>query len=155
VQQGVGPQFRAINLVYSASDRSAELAMELANAYPPVSQLKSWQRSVRLDRDRNTIEIEDNYLLAQEVPNITLNLMTACEIRQASKGELTLLSKQGAPPTALSFDPSILTPSVETVLLENEELKSNWGSHVYRIRLKASGLKKSGRLKVSIATRSV
>ncbi|MDP9050886.1 MAG: heparinase II/III-family protein [Acidobacteriota bacterium] len=154
VQQGVGPQFRATDLVYHADDRSAELKMELSRAYSQASQLKSWQRSVRLNREKNTIDIEDNYLLAKEVSGITLNLMTACEVVQSSRGELTLLSKQGAPPTLLTFDASILTSSVETVNLANEELEANWGSIVHRIQLKASGQNTSGRLKIDISSRT-
>jgi hypothetical protein len=152
IQQGVGPQFRATNLVYTVDDRSAELKMELALAYPPASQLRSWQRSVRLDREKNLIDITDDFILAREVPEITLNLMTACEVTQSSKGSLTLISKQAAPPTVLTFDPSILTPFIETVVLDNEELKTSWGSHVNRIQLKAFHQKGSGRLKLSIAT---
>jgi hypothetical protein len=154
VQQGVGPDFRATDLVYKADDHSAELRMELAKAYPAASRLKSWQRSVRLDREKNVIEIEDSYSLNQEVSDITLNLMTGCEVTQSSKGEVTLISKQGAPPTVLTFDPAVLTCSVETIPLDNQELVTNWGSHVYRIQLKGSGSKLSGRLNLNIATRS-
>lgn len=151
VQQGVGSMFRATDLAYASNDRSAQLAMELATAYPAEARLKSWRRTVRLDRSSNLIEINDSYLLTEPVPDITLSLMSACRVTQTGKGQLTLISAQGAPPTLISFDPNLLTASVETIPLENPELKRNWGSQIFRIQLKAPG-KTSGRLKLTVST---
>jgi hypothetical protein len=97
------------------------------------------------------IEISDSYILTTPVPEIILNLMTACSVPQTGKGQLTLTSTQGAPPTLISFDPNLLTASVETVPLENPELKRNWGSQIFRIQLRTPG-KTSGRLKLTIST---
>jgi hypothetical protein len=151
VQQGVGPMFRATDLAYESNDRAAQLAMELATAYPAESRLKSWRRSVKLDRANNMIEISDSYSLTTPVSDITLNLMTACSVAQNARGQLTLTSTQGAPPTLISFDPNLLTASVETIPLENAELKRNWGNQIYRIQLKTPG-KTTGQLKLTIST---
>jgi len=152
VQQGVGPMFRATDVVYESNENSAQLAMELAKAYPPEARLKSWRRTVRLDRGKNMVEISDSYLLAEPVPEIILNLMTACDVKESGKGQLTLVSSQGAPPSLISFDSALLTASVETISLENLELKRNWGSHIFRIQLKTPGAKTSGRLKLTVTT---
>jgi hypothetical protein len=152
IQQGVGPMFRATDLAYSADDRSAQLGMELAKAYPAESRLKSWRRTVRLDRVNNVVEINDSYFLTEPVSDITLNLMTACKVTESGNGKLTLTSSQGAPGTMISFDPTLLTASVETIPIENAELKVNWGSNVFRILLKTAGAKTSGRLKLTIST---
>jgi hypothetical protein len=104
---------------------------------------------VRLDRTANVSEIDDSYFLNAPVPDITLNLMTAFRVTQNGRGQLTLTSTQGAPPTLISFDPDLLSASVETISLENAELKRNWGSQIFRIQLKTPG-KTSGRLKMTI-----
>ena len=150
VQQGVGPTFRATGLVYESNDRLAQLGMELATAYPAESRLKSWRRTVMLDRIGNLIEINDSYFLTAPVTDITLSLMTACSVAETGKGQLTLTSAQGAPPTVISFDPNLLAASVETIPLENAELKRNWGSQIFRIQLKTPG-KTSGQLKVTVS----
>ena len=67
---------------------------------------------------------------------------------------MTLNSAQGAPPTLISFDPNLLTPTVETIPLENAELKRNWGSQIYRIQLKTPGAKTAGRLKLTITSKA-
>ena len=145
--------FRATDLVYESNDRSAQLGMELANAYPVEAKLKSWRRTVKLDRINNLIEINDKYFLSAQVSDITLSLMTCCTVTQSGRGELTLLSPQGAPPTVLTFDPALLTAKVETISLDNSELVANWGKEVYRILLKTSGANTSGLLKVTVAAR--
>jgi Heparinase II/III-like protein len=152
VQQGVGPMFRATDIAYTADDRSAQLGMELAHAYPPQSHLKSWRRTVTLDRASNRVEISDNYFLSEPVSDITLNLMTACKVTQSGFGHLTLVSGLGAPNTLIAFDPALLSATVETIPLDNAELKLNWGSEVFRIRLKTFGAKTSGKLKLTIST---
>jgi Heparinase II/III-like protein len=152
VQQGVGPMFRATDLAYESNDGSAQLGMELATAYPAASRLKSWRRTVRLDRTSNVIEISDSYFLSEPVPEVTLNLMTACTVSQTGKGQLALTSTQGAPATLISFDPNLLAPSVETIPLDNAELKRNWGNQIFRIQLKTPGATASGRLKLTVSS---
>jgi hypothetical protein len=152
VQQGVGSAFRATGLAYESNDRWAQLGMELATAYPPESKLKSWRRTVRLDRLANVVEIDDSYFLQQPVADITLNLMTACKVAETGQGKLTLTSVQGAPPTLISFDAKLLAASVETIPLENAELKRNWGNQIYRIQLKTPGPTASGRLRLRISS---
>jgi hypothetical protein len=152
VQQGVGPMFRATDVVYESNDNSAQLAMELAKAYPAEARLKSWRRMVRLDRGRNVVEISDSYVLTEAVPEIVLSLMTVCDVKESGKGQLTLTSTLGAPASLISFAPEVLSASVEPIPLENLELKRNWGSRIFRIQLKTPGAKTSGRLKVTVTT---
>jgi hypothetical protein len=53
--------------------------------------------------------------------------MTACKVAETGKGQLTLTSAQSIPPTLIAFDANLLTSAVETIPLENLELKRNWG----------------------------
>ena len=149
VQQGVGLQFRATDLLYSATDARAELTMQLREAYPAAAKLKSWLRKVSLDRQANRITIDDRYVLTGAVPDVTLNLMTCCKVTSAP-GKITFAGSGSA--TNLTFDPAILTATVETIALDNEELNQNWGKEVYRIRLKASGANLAGSLKLEITS---
>jgi hypothetical protein len=82
-----------------------------------------------------------------------LNLMTACKVTETGKGQLTLTSAQAVPPTLIAFDANLLTPSVETIPLDNLELKRNWGPEIYRIQLRTPGTKTPGKLKLTISQR--
>ncbi len=152
VQQGVGPMFRATDLVYESNDRFAQLGMELANAYPPEAHVKSWRRLVKLDRMRNVIEISDDYFLTEPVSEVTLNLMTVCSVAESGKGQLTLTSAQGAPPTLLAFDAGLVAASIETIALDDAELKKNWGNQIFRVQLKTLTAKAMGRLKLTVSS---
>jgi hypothetical protein len=150
VEQGVGPQFRATDLAYNADDRGAQLRMELRKAYPDTARLKTWTRTVRLDRTANIITVEDLYVLSGAASPVTLNLMTALAVIEGH-GKLTLNNPDGSPCALITFDPALLVPVVETIHLDNEELVQNWGAQVFRICLKTGRAESSSRLKLTIS----
>ena len=76
--------------------------------------------------------------------------MTACDVTIPIAGTLHLVSKQGAPPTTIQFDPSLLSPTVDTITLDNERLVFHWGATVYRIRLQRQTAAISGKLRLTI-----
>jgi hypothetical protein len=76
--------------------------------------------------------------------------MTACDVTTPAAGTLRLLSKQGAPPTSIQFDPSRLKPAIDTIALDNERLVLHWGATVYRIRLQRQTPATSGKLRLTI-----
>jgi hypothetical protein len=139
VMQSAGRQFAAKAVAY----QPGELQMDLAAAYPKEANLKSWQRSIRLDRENNRIEISDGYALTESAKEITLTLMTPCRVTQES-GTLSLENK-----VRIAYDPA-LTPMVEEIKLEDERLRSVWGEHVYRILLRASNPPKSAKWSLQI-----
>jgi hypothetical protein len=147
IDQGVGPQFGATNVAYRVSDSSAELSMELAKAYPASAGLRSWRRTVRLMRTANQVLIDDAYILNSPA-RVTLNLITSCNVKEPSKGILELTNpiwgKTTEPqpsattaPVRITYDPALLSFSLESMTLENAELVRNWGTKAYRIRLTA------------------
>jgi len=159
IDQGVGPQFAASEVLYQVNDATAELSMELQKAYPAAARLKSWHRTVRLTRATDTVEVMDRYSLNAPM-KVTLNLITTCTITEPSKGVLELANpvwgqtinpKHDAttPPLRITYDPALLTYSLDTMPLENAELIRNWGPKAFRIRLTARAVS-DGELKVTL-----
>ena len=124
--------------------------MELAAAYPSAAHIKTWRRSVRLNRTANRVEIDDDYLLAQPTEDVYLSLMTPCDISIPRAGTLRLISKQSAPPIIIQFDAALLQSAIDTVVLDNERLIHYWGTTIYRIRLQRLTVAASGRLRLTI-----
>jgi hypothetical protein len=118
-------------VVYRADDAAAELRSNLAPAYPQQANLERWNRSIKLDRARNEIELNDDYALKSAAKAITLTLMTPCKVTQQGPGKLRL---EGA--LQIAYDPA-LTPSIEEIKLEDGQLRNAWGERLYRILLKA------------------
>jgi len=131
VMQSAGRQFAASEVAYRADDNGAELRSNLAPAYPRQANLERWNRSVRLDRGRNEIELADEYALRGAAKVITLTLMTPCRVTQQGPGKLSL---EGT--VQIAYD-SALTVSVEEIKLDDGQLRGAWGERIYRILLKA------------------
>ena len=137
--QSPGRQFAAKGVTCNPG----ELHMDIAGAYPKEANLKTWQRGIKLDRNTNQIEINDDYALSQSAKEITLTLMTPCKVTQES-GYLSLENK-----VRVAYDPA-LTPAIEEIKLEDAHLKSVWGDRVYRILLRAQNPPKSGKWRLTI-----
>jgi hypothetical protein len=99
--------------------------------------LKSWVRTVTLDRRRDTITVEEDFTLAR-AESITLNLMTQREAAVTSDLLTLKLPQGGGADCTLKFDAAKLDAKVETIQLSEEGgLKGSWGKQVYRIQLNA------------------
>jgi len=136
VMQSPGRRFAATDVHYHADDRAAELHLNLAGAYPPEAHLAFWNRTVRLDRAGNSIEIVDDYRLTQAAKVITLTLMTPCTANVSNPGEIRLAMISGAP-VRVAYDGSVFHAAVETIPINDEELRHSWGERLYRITLRA------------------
>ena len=136
IMQSAGRQFAATEVSYHADDQAAELRLNLAKAYPPEAHLAFWNRTLRLDRADNTIEIADDYRLTQAVKVITLTLMTPCTAQVSTPGEIRLAMTSGGP-VRVAYDGRIFHPVVEEIPINDAQLRHSWGERLYRILLRA------------------
>jgi hypothetical protein len=140
--QMAGRKAAARDVAYAASDDSAELQMDIAPAYPASAGLVSWLRSVRLTRGRN-VTIADRATLGRASRDVTLSLMTPCDVREENPGQLRLTCAPSAPATGAPvvvfarFDPKTQAATVERISLDDPQLKRAWGDHLNRIMLAA------------------
>jgi hypothetical protein len=150
--QEAGRAFRATDVVYKTSDQAAELAMNIAPAYPAAAGITSWMRTVRLNRGQNVV-VSDAFALARPTRGVSLNLLTPCEVAEASPGVLRLSCVLRQAQDALSvseggriggpaglvvfarYDARAAQFTVEPVPLDDASLTSSWGDHLNRIVL--------------------
>jgi len=139
VMQSPGGRFAAREVRYEADDDHAQLKLDLAGAYPKEANLKSWVRTVRLNRGKD-ITITEAYALEKPAKEITLSLVTPCKVSVPEAGRLLLEAADGAePPVAIQvvYDGGRLKPTLETVSVEDGRLRSVWPERLTRILLKA------------------
>jgi hypothetical protein len=141
VQQAPGHQYAARDAVYNADDRAAELTLDIAGAYPKNAGVKSWVRTVALNRGAD-ITITDTYDLESVSGDIVLNLITACDVALQDGGQIALKTSgltdsrtSGA--AQLHYDAEKLTASIEEISIEDSRLKGIWGDRLTRVLLKA------------------
>lgn len=150
VMQAPGRQYAAREVAYKADDSHAMLSLDLAGAYPPEAGLASWERTLRLDRAKNEIEVRDAWQLKQAGGRVALSLMTACEAAQSGAGELRLTGGPlGSGAVRLVHD-ATLAVSIEEIPADDPRLRSVWGGPLRRILLKAEHLPATGDWKLRI-----
>jgi hypothetical protein len=156
VMQKDGRAFAARDVRYSASDAAAELSMDLAAAYPPVSGIDHWTRRVRLDRGRG-LTVSESFLLTAPSANIRLNYMTGCRVSDEGPGVLRLACgpKEGPAGRAvfMRFDPAVLASAIERVDLEDPHQIDVWGDHLSRIVLTPRTAVKTGAWEIEVGPR--
>jgi hypothetical protein len=135
VMQSAGRQFAAGDVRYRADDNTAEFHLDIASAYPAEAHVQRWNRTLRLNRAKNEIELVDEYALQQAAETITLTFMTPCTVNAGTPGELSLAMADGKS-VRIHYDGHALTPAVEEIRLEDAHLRQSWGERLFRILLR-------------------
>lgn len=138
VMQHNGREFQARNVKYAADENHARLQLDISAAYPAEANLKTWLRTIELQR-RKEVAIVENFSLTKPVKEITLTLLTPCQVIPDANGRATLVSTkygdQAPAQLTLSFDAKILQLKTEEVVLDDANLKASWGEKLTRILL--------------------
>ncbi len=137
VMQMNGAEYEATDRKYETNDQHATVSFDIASAYPKEVGIKSWIRTVTLDRVRDRVVVEENFELERAV-DVTLSVMTSRVTGVEGPGRITmkLASGDGAA-TLLRFDGAELDPAVEKIALTDEHLRADWGDQIYRILFKS------------------
>jgi hypothetical protein len=137
VMQEVGRSYAARQVNYAAKDPLAELQMDIAGAYPDRAQVKSWVRTVTLNRGKD-VEITDAFELDNISGVTSQNLITPLDVVVDQPGRLALknAAAPGKPGTViLEYDGTKLDSTVEDTAFDDARLARVWGSPLHRIVL--------------------
>ncbi len=146
VMQREGAQYRASDVNYRADDAKVVFNLDISGAYPPEAKLKSWKRSLTLNRGRSVI-IEDRYELAEAMQPVRLSFMSWRKPELIAPGTLRLHNPEGLEdlsPLSLGFDPDQFTVIIEELQVLDSRLQASWGDYVYRILLTAKDITLTG-----------
>lgn len=133
------PKYRAAEAKFSSDDSQAQIAVNLAPAYPDEAGIRHWHRTLTLDRKRAMVTLNEEFAFAKAVP-IVLNFLTP-RTPDISRSDALLLpsAKPAGKPVMLRYDASALKPSMEKIELADQGLKSTWGQ-LYRVQLTSADL---------------
>jgi hypothetical protein len=147
VMQKNGANFKAADLHYESNDRHAIFSFDIASAYPPEAGVKSWLRTLTLDRVGNKITVEETFALEHAVP-VALSVITSRLVTTETPGSLALnLASGDGAPCLLKYDAADLEAKVETIKLDDAGLRESWGDRIYRILLNSRQPVTSGKWK--------
>ena len=139
VMQHEGREFAARDVRYHADDSAAELSLDIAGTYPEKAGVRSWKRTVRLERGK-AVQLTEDYSLSRREAELTLSLMTPCAVALKAGGRISLTGKSGSGEqyaVELKYDASKLAPKVEKIALDDNRLQASWGESLNRIVLSA------------------
>jgi hypothetical protein len=147
VMEQNGVEFAATNRKYGTSDKEAVVSFDIASAYPKEAGVKKWIRTVKLDRAKDQVVIEEDFELERSEP-ITLSVMTPRIVMGAAGGSAVMPPTQGSGgrACAFTFDPAQLEAKTETIALTDAGLRESWGNEICRILLNTRGPLQSGNM---------
>ena len=153
--QSPGSSFKATNVAFREDKKFAELSLDISKSYPENAGVKSWQRSIRLNRGRN-VEVRDNISL-KSAEKITEHLMTCYPAEISKPGELVIhyQPKNGASKDfVVKYNPAKMRAAVEKIPLtamEDKGIIDKWGDNIYRINFVVSEPKANDKIDFVIA----
>jgi len=136
--QAAGRAYHANGVSAALSAAAAELALDLAAAYPAAAGVRSWRRTLRLDRNPPLISIRDSWELSQASQPSVCYLITSEEPKVAG-GTITLPSGLVIDVDVAADGPSTDRITVDRRDLDDPQLRALWGEHLYRIAVALPG----------------
>lgn len=141
--QKAGREFEASNVKSTISEKEATLNLDIANAYDKNAGIVTWNRTVKLNRVKNTVELTDDYALNQKPTSLQQIFMTICTIDNSVAGKITLKTPKGQV-INLQYDPKVWEVSTDLPSTEGMEyvsFKTKWDNlPVQRIILNSKNL---------------
>jgi len=104
IEQGAARKYEAHQVQYRATATALTLQMDIAPAYPPEAGVQKWERTVSLDKNRNTLSVTDAYTLSKRSGPLTQSFMTVCPVNLQKPGQI-VFTVSGHRSVVLSFDP--------------------------------------------------
>ncbi len=151
VQQAPGGDFRATNAAHRADEDSAHFQLDLASAYPPEAKMETWQRSITLSRGTNVV-VEDAYELGDAANEITLSVVTPCEVNVDTPGMIhfearEFLEGRTAGSGTLVYNSGLFRASTQRIAITDARMGGTWGEYLTRVVLTAEQPPQRGSLR--------
>ncbi len=140
-EQGATAKFEATDVKYAQNGNTSSLVMDIGKAYPAEAGIKSWQRSVKMDKAKG-VEVDDAFEGASPVNSLAQSFMSVCDIDLGMPGKIVFMLPNHAK-VYLDYDAGAWTASKDKMVLdapEDQLLKTNWkGRDIWRVLLTFKG----------------
>jgi hypothetical protein len=127
--QEAGRNFEAKDVRESINEKESALSMDIAGAYPDSTGITALKRTVKLNREKERIEIKDIFELNAVPASFEQVFMTVCDVSIAGPGKLLLTGKDDRK-LMLNYDSKAWKISMEEPSFEGMEYESfnkKWG----------------------------
>jgi hypothetical protein len=136
LMQSPGIEFAAKDASSESDAEKANIALDIADAYPAEANLKTWRRNLTLVRGQE-IRVEDRYELSKPADGIQMSLLTPCVIEvsggQIKLGKRDLSEGRSAGQACIHFDVDQMKVEIEPIELTDGKSIRYWGKQLSRI----------------------
>jgi hypothetical protein len=139
IMQKNGREYKAAGARYRVTEKSAAFSLDISPAYPEEAKVRSWLRTITLNRGKNIV-IHDQYQLSEATKYLQMTLMSWRKPVLDQTGVIRLENLeeiQDLEPIVVRFDEKKFMANVETIPLKDARIRSSWGKQLYRIVLTA------------------
>ncbi|TZF82261.1 heparinase [Pedobacter sp. BS3] len=139
VMQQAGASFKAENVSYSADSRKAQLALNIAPAYPEGAKVTSWIRTITLHRGKE-VTLNEKFRLKEVSQPVIENFLTLLPPDTGKPGVISLTDTLSGKTHRIFYDPKKFSVGTDTMILPKEAIDDKikiggWGNVLYRLRL--------------------
>jgi hypothetical protein len=152
-EQIAGRDRRATAVTFSDDDGVTRLGMNLEGAYPEEAGIAAVRREFTFSRRCGaSVTVEDEVTVGCSPLAVQVPLYTPWAVEERQPGLLAI----GTTPRSLllRFDPAVLRAAVEDVSIEDERLRSSWGTLLRRITLSFTADAAHGAYRLEFAAES-
>jgi Heparinase II/III-like protein len=149
-----GKNYTAQKVKHLTGENEFSLVMDISKAYPKEAGIDFWNRTVKLNRTENKVEISDDYALAKVPNSLQQIFMTVCDVDVKQAGQIKLIAPTKKIITlnynATDWAVTIDKPSTEGA--EYSSFTTKWDNHpIQRIILTSKNLKSKNLLQYTIS----
>jgi hypothetical protein len=129
IMQEAGSEYKANDVHYTRTKEGAQLAMDIAAAYPAEAGVQTWKRTVALSRKKNTVTVTDAYALKQPAKSLTQTFMTICDTDLSKPGSI-VFTVPGSSSVTLTYAAAAWDVRREPMSYsapDEKRLADNWG----------------------------
>ena len=142
VMESNGRQYAARDVRYQSWRDSVIFSLDIAGVFAGEANVKKWVRSIKMDRTQGAVLVREDYILGAAPKDLTLTLMTSGRVLSMETNRLVVRvgnvgEGHSRIDVEIQFEPDKLQPTVETIEIEDEELRAEWCTNLQRILLKA------------------
>lgn len=142
-----GSAFRSNGSKFSSVNGNVSFSTDIAKAYTADSKVTSWVRGYTLERGTK-FTINDRYQLAANTGGNKLHFMTVLPAKISKPGVLRL-SGEGIE-LDMTYNPDLLSATIETIKLDDPRLINNLGNTVNRLVFALTGNGLTGDLSIEV-----
>jgi len=139
VMQKNGREYQATDVGYKAGKKKVVFSLDISKAYPGEAKVKSWKRTITLERGKH-VTIRDKYVLEAVKENLKLTLMSWRKPGLEVEGKIRLENPEETEDSKviyIRYDKNKFSVDFETIPIEDRRLQSLWGNRLFRILLTA------------------